>query len=535
MIENGSHRIWEVFRFDPKRLFWTSLLLSLALHFAHLICVPILITFDGHWYIRLADILGSSNFWTQWDFLRTPLFPALLKIFFFVFGHQALSVIMLQASLGFMGIFVLARTLFHLRGPLEASVSAVLLSGYPMLVTYEHAVLTEIGTFCVIALLLCAIVSCPTNELRRAGLIIIILTAGFYYRASILYLAPVAAVLFLLDTSHHGHHGATRFRWPLQLPTLRRKLWLAITIVAIPFLLAWPWQRNPKASSRTGESVLLYGLVKQAVIPPEDPMWRSVPMYREAIRHSLKNGRLPITGLSDGAEYAPLGAISNYGPVAESIFVHAIWRYPKAYLGGVERNLLLYVGGARDESDSAAFLAALLSGKDGAKIYSGPVGFPPLGGGFEQKTGTSLVRSGFAAIASPYDFLVFLGVVATVAMLVLGLLRIDVQALALASIPFAFLLLNAILLSSQDRMAFPVFPLLLVNLVVLPRWLCTRVPLGQSTADNLSTAAAQTESSTFAQPFRHGSMSQAEREWPQGPLKRQRPRSRRKGPVDKRK
>src|SRR5215467_8564360 len=109
MIENGSHRIWEVFRFDPKRLFWTSLLLSLALHFAHLICVPILITFDGHWYIRLADILGSSNFWTQWDFLRTPLFPALLKISFFVFGHQALYVITLQASLGFMGIFVLAR------------------------------------------------------------------------------------------------------------------------------------------------------------------------------------------------------------------------------------------------------------------------------------------------------------------------------------------------------------------------------------------------------------------------------------------
>src|ERR1035438_2597274 len=65
-----------------NRLYAVSLWLSLAVCIVQVVSLPILVTFDGYWYARLAEVLGTSRFATEWDYLRTPVFPVLLKAAF---------------------------------------------------------------------------------------------------------------------------------------------------------------------------------------------------------------------------------------------------------------------------------------------------------------------------------------------------------------------------------------------------------------------------------------------------------------------
>jgi hypothetical protein len=81
-----------------------------------------------------------------------------------------------------------------------------------------------------------------------------------------------------------------------------------------------------------------------------------------------------------------------------------------------------------------------------------------------------------------YDWLVLFGFIATVIACAVALYRLDTRILSLTSLPLGFILLNAILLMSQDRMVLPTYPLLLTNLLLFPtlvrrrddRWLPVR-------------------------------------------------------------
>jgi hypothetical protein len=72
-------------------------------------------------------------------------------------------------------------------------------------------------------------------------------------------------------------------------------------------------------------------------------------------------------------------------------------------------------------------------------------------------------------IAAPiYDKLLFVAVLISLDLLIVGLYSRNSVPLAFAGIPLAFLLLNALVLNSQDRMAAPAYPVLLANLALLP-------------------------------------------------------------------
>src|SRR5215471_652021 len=96
-----------------------SLWLSLALCLAHMFSLPIVITFDGYWYAKLADSMGAGGLGENWDYLRTPLFPALLKASFWILGRQPLAIIALQTALAFGGIWLIGATIRRFRPPLE--------------------------------------------------------------------------------------------------------------------------------------------------------------------------------------------------------------------------------------------------------------------------------------------------------------------------------------------------------------------------------------------------------------------------------
>jgi hypothetical protein len=459
-------------------LYPAALWISLAIQIAHIISVPLLITFDGHWYIRLAEVLGTSRFAAEWDYLRTPLYPALLKIAFLVFGQQALAVVLIQSALVSIGIWMLSRMLRRMGRPVESAIVLVVLSAYPTLVAYEHALLTEAGTFFFVAAL-AYILSLPS---RRPVLYVSALTGlislGFYYRSSLVLLAPLAAVLYAWASLRELSDSPTRKPRRAQI----RIAWRALAIAFVPFLIAYPWQRNPKAQARN-QVVIVYGLVKQAVIPPEDPRWgAAADRDRKAIEASSIKGRLPVSGLQNGHEYEMIGAFHPGESTPQALLVQAVMSYPGRYFAGVGRNLLLFAGLGRFESDSAYYRTVILR-SPGTAIEPAPQGFRSIDAQFAHAAGSSLVRGFFVDAAPLYDFVIFLAFCATVGVLTIGLWRKDMTMIKLAALPLGFIVIQALVLSSQDRMVLPVYPLLLVNLVLLPDWLWQRVKLYDTAGD----------------------------------------------------
>jgi hypothetical protein len=426
------------------------------------------IDFDGNWYVQLAEMLGTKRFPGQWDFLRTPLFPGILKIAFGLLGRQALAVIGVQAVLACAGIWTLGRCLYQMGRPIEAAIGTVLLSAYPTLIAYEHALLTEVGTFFFLALLTYTLVQ-GGLALRGPACTALVIAAGYYYRSSLLYLSPVAGVICALKIL-----GGCRWKGEtITGPRVRLAVSALIIGAVVPFILAYPWQRYPNVSVREGQSVLLFGLVQQYVLPPDDPILRDGDAswrYRLAVAQSMSNGTFPIGGIQNGREYAVLDPIFHYGSEGRSIFLRVVLTHPRRYLDGVWRNLILYSGFGGFANDNAILRGRVFL-SEGSKIDPGPGWFPPLGTEFERHTVSSLTSRILLALSPVYDRLVLFGFLVTLITCALAVWRLDTIMMAFTIVPLVFILLHAILLFSQDRMALPTHPLLLINLVLFPAWL----------------------------------------------------------------
>jgi Dolichyl-phosphate-mannose-protein mannosyltransferase len=447
-----------------EQFYKVALWLAFVLCIAQAISLPLLVTTDGYWYAKLAEVFGTARFAAEWDYLRTPLFPILLKLSFWLFGRQPLAVCALQSAFGFGGIWLLGATLRRLGRPVEAAIVVLLLSFFPTLVTYEHALLTEVGTFFFLALLLYVLTAPGSHPYRRVAELVGVLTLGYYHRSSLLYISPAVALVYAISSFNERKADQEP-----QGRTNRRIFGEVIIVLVLPLLLAYPWQHDPRVTARTGQ-VFLYGLAKQAVIPPEDPIWaNATAVYRDALDKSMVQGRLPNSGVRDQLVYLPLDLIHAYAPQAGSIFMRSILRYPRRYADGFMRTSLLFAEIGSSQSDSAAFrrMVLLVVGT----IAPRPPGLPPLDIEMAQHVGPSFIADVLTWISPVYDRLVFFAVPATLMVFAIAIWRKDAFGLAFATIPLAFLLLNALVLSSQDRMAAPAYPILLVNLVSLAGWL----------------------------------------------------------------
>jgi hypothetical protein len=427
-----------------------------AIAVCHIFALPLLATFDSHGYLHLAQILGTSRFPAEWDFLRTPLFPALLKLTFLVFGADALALFFLQAVLGCAGIWLLSR---RARGPRLAA-GVLLLAAFPTLIAYEHAFLSEPGTFFFFALLITMLASPRAPSFPGAAWLAAAIGAGFYYRSSLLYLAPLIAAIYVMS--------AVR-------PSPRRSLPQFLIVAAVPFLIAYPWQRNPQTAARTGRNVILYGLVKQAVLPLTDPvLGDAANLYSSAVEASKTNGSLPNSGLTGGRHTAVIRAIGQNGPEALAIFARSVAGNPSGYLAGVGRNLLLYATLVQDPTDPVYNndrVREIVFSSTASQIDPGPPELGSLGEGFSRRVRPNPVSLAMRALAPIYEWLVRLGLLATLAGLFMGIRRWDRGIVAYTALPLAFILMHALLLLSGDRMIMPAQPVLLWNLVMLPAWL----------------------------------------------------------------
>jgi hypothetical protein len=449
----------------------------LAVTFGHLVALPILITWDGHDYIDLAGVLGSPRFHADWRLLRAPLFPLGLKASFLIFGRGPLAAELVPLTLAVAGCLLLASGVRRIAGERAAAAALALLALYPALIAFEHAILTETGSFFFLALMIRLSLwtaETPGAAWKKALSLGLALAAGTYWRQSLLLLAPWLAVLHAVSVRRPAP-GRGRLR------SLAPALLQAVLLMLLPWGLQQPWRAElgPERLSRLNAIVLRSFVVRQAVIPPGDGRVAGVrEPYRAAIARADPLSGISwreIPGLAAGiaAPWEQGGTLRWFAAIVRD--------HPGRYAGAVGRTLLLFAGLPSAESeiegDSDLVLSPVLQG---SLIAEGrPLLTEKTRRDFALSTAPGLLRRLLAKLIRPFQWLLIACNLAAVALLALSLLRRDLGMLALSGTAVVFALIHALLLLSIDRFMLPVYPVTLAcGLVALREvWrLYTRPP-----------------------------------------------------------
>lgn len=447
--------------------FKISVVVGIAFWLAHVISLPVLVTYDSAGYIDLSSVLFSNRFPGDWTALRAPLFPFALKVSFYAFGFQPLAAILVPASLALVGSVVLASAIRRTVGPVAAGLCFLLLSFYPTFITYQHSVLTETGSFLFIAAA-CALTVPASPESPRwvwlqAAAIVTTIIVGFYWRQPILYIAVPVALLHAVSIQPSASRDA--------LTLLLRDIRVA-AIIVIPMLASLPLDRIA-SSTVLRDLTLKEGLIRQALIPPEDPFVAPCrERYLSAIRNATRNGNF-----YSGIKWIDLEKLFRemyVTPLPQKggrLFAAVAARHPVRYFSAFCRSVLFFAGMPGVESDNRDFRDLVLSKTlGGSKINQGPPGIRlAIRERFAQTTTTdSGVLKMLRALVIPYDALIPVGSLMTLLGLVASCV---IRSRALASfclIPICFLAIHAASLVTIDRLMMPIYPILLTNVLVIP-------------------------------------------------------------------
>ncbi|PWU11280.1 MAG: hypothetical protein C5B51_02985 [Terriglobia bacterium] len=301
------------------------------------------------------------------------------------------------------------------------------------------------------------------------------LIAGFYWRQALLQLSPFAAILYLAGS----WRSRTLFPGHLVQEKLSRGaailVVLALLIGVLPYLAAKPWGRYTNEPGMR-DVMLRQAMIRQALLPPDDPyVTPNEQAYALALSQSIVDGRF-YSGLREDL----LGEIS--GPIfskpmptsVPSFFWTLVRRHPGRYAAGVGRTLLLFAGVKGLESENHISLTIILSPDlPDAKLGDGPPAIQrAIKDDFSQKTKPGAVLKLLWGLSSGYEALLLVASLVTFAGLIIGVIRREFWTVVLCGIPIMYMVLCALLLASIDRYAFPAYPLVIADCVLVPAtWL----------------------------------------------------------------
>ena len=461
---------------DPESQFITAVVFSAAFNFLHAMCLPLVASYDGMEYTHLATVLFSSTFPSAWNFLRSPLFPLALKEAFLLGGTQPQAALMVTLPLGLGGIWLLGLSVRRLSGGTLGAVVIAVLTVYPVLIGYQHMLLSETGIMFFLALLVWTCVRLHQIETSgftiHACIVAGALAAGYYWRPTILYLSPVAGALCIFarifpDGPADGYDGFLKHlkrRLPRVLPA-------ALIVAVVPWLMALPWLRlTAKYSPGAKDMVLSLGMYKQVVVPPDDPALKLVrAQYEHAIKKHSKNGSLPLDGIAVVDTYDLSIEVSS--AIQRAGAAKLIKKYPLRYAGAVVKSAEYFLGipwyRSQDDENgnlTGAILAIWPSSEDMSAIpgwNSDIAGLKP-----EKYGGGALMGRALASLLPAYTWLVWAGALSSLFLLFYALVKRETVLLTLTLIPLSFVLMHALTTLAEDRYAFPVYPLFLTNLIL---------------------------------------------------------------------
>jgi hypothetical protein len=422
----------------------------------HAIALSVAVSYDSHEYIDLADVLFSDRFPADWiPPIRTPGYPFVLHVAFAIFGRHPMGALATGLFFGAGGLLVLGYAVRRIAGPAAAGAALILCSFYPLFISLQHIVLTEIGVFFYLALLVFALTwpaETTSKTTIKAVALILIVTAGYYHRQTFMVLAPLAALLFALEQWRFGFFRAA---------TVAVVVGVSPPLLKIPFA---PYVFDGGVLSYT----LSYDLIRQMVLPPDDPIVApAAAEYRKAI-----------------AEADPLAAIPH--PVAVPIFqvvrsrleLMTLRRFaviafhnPVRYAKAVARSAITTVAPPGQYSYGEAAQATILAPGIAEQTNMIAEGVARLDAAirrdFMQRASTSLIKRTLWRLREPYRVVMIAGIVSLFVVFAVGIATRSLAPFAFASVPLAYAAAHALILSGEDRYVSPIYPIGLAALVIV--------------------------------------------------------------------
>jgi len=440
-----------------------AVIFAATFYILHVVSLPLRITYDGLGYVDAADVLFSARFPHDWLPIRTPLLPLCLKVSWWLLGRQPIATILVMSTAGLAATLLLGAIMRRVVGDLAGAVALVLVSTSPVLVGYEHSVLTEAGTFFFIALVLYLTLrdlDDDSGSWYYAALLSVTLGTAYYWRQNILVLGPLAAFIHWRASCRRAKqiHGRKQIAAVLQ----------SVVVIVLPPVLTSFWSPYLHQSGLR-DVMLRQGMIKQALLPPEHPyVGQYRDLYFQAIQQSIYQGNY-YSGTK--WEYLiPLYEKIYVRPMDRSVpafFFGLIMHYPARYLSGLGRSMIHVAGVNGAESDNRGARAEVLS--PGSKISSGPEPLRArINEEFQQRPAPSALMPLLRLISPFYDYWVIVAHFVTLIGLLLAVAWRDMRLLTLCAIPVVYELGFVLLLASIDRFAVPVYPLVMCNGFVVP-------------------------------------------------------------------
>jgi hypothetical protein len=439
---------------------WLALAFAGLFGIAHLLALPMLMTFDGAEYVRLARSFGK-DFFTAWDYARTPLYPAALRVSFWAFGTQPLATMLPNVLLAFGGTACLCRAALKTAGPWATAFGVVALALFPTAVAYQHTVLTETGAFFFLALLALTLTWTPQQRWRKTAALSACVAVAYYFRPTTLALAGLAALVYGLEL----WWGATEKRLKATAP--------ALVVLLLPALFAVPWNRISAAYGGRDflGQAMVFAMLKQALLPPDDPFLAEVrESYETAIALSSVDGSLDVGGLTRERHWMAYSTLVARAPEVRGVFWRAITEHPGRAATGVGRTLLLDLGVDSKDSENETYVKGVITDAEtGAKLWIPAQMLPEdVDAALRVPGRSTTLDSVLGALHGPFDLVLGFGALVTLAGFVFALGRRHPGLLVLTATPLFWLSFHALLLIASDRMVVPSHALLVFNAFAVP-------------------------------------------------------------------
>lgn len=427
------------------RAVWrASVAVSLTLVALRLLSIPPLVTYDGRGYLQLAEHLGPGAM-ASWDPLRVPLFPVLLRAAVAVVGKSSLAVELVPFLAGVAGSFVAADLVRGLAGRVAAGFVLVVLSLHLTAVVYGHAVLTETGTFLLLALAAHRLPVAGGRERTGwsdAASLGAICGLAYLWRQTLGILTPGLLVGFLV------------LRWRLAPARSRARLAAqALLLVALPALSAGLWtsrfppgQLDVLARRVTRTFALHQGLLPSSALPAG----LATDYERERATASREGWPYRVPWREATRLSAALGDPRPGEGTVRWLLAIAV-RDPSAYAAAAWRTTAALAGAPSPEQETRNFAAAMLT-NDASWVSPKP---DPPEPGLALRVSDGAVRRALRLLRGPSEILRIGTWLVVLPAFAWACKRRDPGRIVLAATPLLYLAPHVVLLLAFTRFAAP--------------------------------------------------------------------------------
>lgn len=433
---------------QPDQVFRVSLVLFVVLKLVLMSSLPLIVTYDSMHYLALSELWDGTRSWDEWHFGRTPAFPYYLRSISRIFGLHGGTFITCNTLMGIATGGFLALLLRRHVGRIPAIGFLALMLAHPLQVGYEHVLLTEATTACMLALIM--LIAATRTDAPISYSFLIGSVVGLAYMTRQTFVAMIIPVL-LVSALMHRKPGRTY-----------RAMFAAVLVGSIGYAgMTVRWQRFSAEHDSRGIGYLLFlGALNYGLIDSSIEEFAPARVVYDNLRHEV-----PEPG---DAGYTDLHIMTirriadrSFARHAGSIAVYSLLANPLQYVKAVAQNLRLLYGASDVMSENAVWpLVGMREQYDGNCRVGEPYRAEALAL-FDQPFQIGAVARTYGHFVRPFRRLVLIAALCSLVGGITMLMRRDWVPGILNLVPHLLIVAHAVLLVGIDRYAFPMYPAVL--------------------------------------------------------------------------